>query len=110
MEKRIIVKENEKMVIVILRGAYGIEAKGISKCHVDDNFDSELGTKIAYNRAIVKYYSKLSKAADCAISHDEEWAKFWTERTEKSKQLKEMADKRLADVTAAYNQLIETIA
>lgn len=110
MDKQIIVKENEKMVIVILRGAQGIEVKGISRCHEDDTFDSELGTKLAYNRAIIKYYDKLSKLAKHCIDHDTDWAAFWAEKARKSVALKEMADKRLAETKEAYNQLIETIA
>lgn len=110
MDKKIIVKEDEKMVIVILRGAQGIEVKGISRCHGDDVFDSELGTKIAYNRAIIKYYDKLSKFAQYGIDHDTDWAAYWADRARKNVALKEMADKRLAETKEAYDQLMETIA
>jgi len=38
-------------------GAYKLKHsyKGIAKCHPDDEFDEDLGKKIARNRALIKY-------------------------------------------------------
>lgn len=63
MNKKVITNDEAKINIVILRNEkYGIEVKGISKCHPDDTYDKDLGLYLANSRAWIKYYKMLNKA------------------------------------------------
>ena len=62
MKKQVISNDEQKLNIVILTNeALNFSVKGISKCHADDEYDKDLGIKLANTRAWIKYYTKLGK-------------------------------------------------
>lgn len=63
MEKKVITNEEKGVCVVLyyITNPYEtiLVSKGIARCHASDTFDPVVGEKIANNRALRQYYSKL---------------------------------------------------
>lgn len=110
MRKQVINNEQEKLSIVILSNdSYGILAKGISRCHPDDNYDPEIGEKIANSRAWIKYYDKLKRFADRELEWVEDMEQHYAKRVNEYKDLRENATNKYNEIIADYNETLKNL-
>ena len=110
MRKQIISKDEEKLNIVILSNEdLGIVAKGIARCHAEDEYDKEFGISLANTRAWLKYYEKLAKSAIKELQWAEEIRKFWEEDISRLTATKKLADTKFAEIKEEYDKMIGTI-
>ena len=108
MKKQVISNDEQKLNIVILTNeAFNFSVKGISKCHADDEYDKDLGIKLANTRAWIKYYTKLGKLLgqdlDCAL----DLSKFWQDYCVKLQQQQYNAGAKLKELQAEYAEIID---
>jgi hypothetical protein len=108
MKKQVISNDEQKLNIVILTNeAFNFSVKGISKCHADDEYDKDLGIKLANTRAWIKYYTKLGKLLgqdlDCAL----DLSKFWQEYCVELQQQQYNAGAKLKELQAEYAEIID---
>lgn len=110
MRKQIISKDEEKLNIVILSNEdLGIVAKGIARCHAEDEYNKEFGISLANTRAWLKYYEKLGKSTIKELQWAEEIRKFWEGNISRLTATKELADTKLAEIKEEYDKMMETI-
>ncbi len=110
MKKQVISNDEKKVNIVILTNeAYNISVKGIARCHEDDNYDKELGIKLANTRAWIKYYTKLSKMLGEDLDFGLDLAKFWQEYTVELQKEIHTVDTKLKELQAEYTELVDKI-
>lgn len=110
MRKQVISNDEAKINVVILSNeSLDIVAKGVSRCHDDDEYNKELGINIANTRAWIKYYEKLGASAVRSLAWEEDMLKFYTEEVARLKSVKEMADKKVKEITAEYDNMIKGI-
>lgn len=110
MEKQIINNEQEKLNIVILKNNhYGILAKGISRCHPDDEYNAEVGEKIANSRAWIKYYAKLRKLLDTELEYAEDLKEVFAKEVENIKESRQNAVDKYNEIVADYNETLKTL-
>jgi hypothetical protein len=110
MRKQIISKDEDKLNIVILSNEdLGIVAKGIARCHAEDEYDKEFGISLANTRAWLKYYEKLAKSATKELQWAEEIRKFWEEDISRLTATKKLADTKFAEIKEEYDKMIGTI-
>lgn len=108
MKKQVISNDEQKLNIVILTNeAFNFTVKGVSKCHADDEYDKDLGIKLANTRAWIKYYTKLGKLLgkdlDCAL----DLSKFWQEYCVELQQQQYNAGAKLKELQAEYAEIID---
>lgn len=110
MHKQIISNDEAKINIVILKNdALDIVAKGISKCHADDEYDKELGISIANTRAWLKYYEQLRKYTSNSLEWEDKVLEYHTKKCEKLRSTKERAEQKIEEITAEYEKLVQGI-
>lgn len=110
MRKQIISKDEEKLNIVILSNEdLGIVAKGIARCHAEDEYDKEFGISLANTRAWLKYYEKLANSTVKELQWAEEIRKFWEEDITRLTATKKFADSKFAEIKEEYDKMIGTI-
>ena len=110
MNKKIYIDEQNKSVVVVLfNNQYKITAKGRAICHETDNFDKEIGIKLANNRAWKSYYNKLFKY----MKEDIDWAdRMIAYHTKNKKEYSEIIDhskKKLAEIEKEQEELLATL-
>lgn len=110
MRKQVISNDEARVNIVILSNeSLDIIAKGVSKCHADDEYNKELGISIANTRAWIKYYEKLGAVAKRNLPWAEEMKEWYTAKVDKYNQMQELADAKVKEITAEYEKMIEGI-
>lgn len=110
MRKQVISKDEEKLNIVILSNEdLGIVAKGIARCHAEDEYNKEFGISLANTRAWLKYYEKLSKSTIKELQWAEEIRKFWEENISRLTATKKLADTKFAEIKEEYDKMMGTI-
>ena len=110
MEKQIISKDDEKLNIVILYNKdLGIMAKGIARCHAEDEYNKEFGISLANTRAWLKYYKKLAKATESELGWAIEIRKAWEDEITRLTTTKKLANTKFAKIKEEYDKMIGTI-
>lgn len=110
MKKQIINNAEERLNIVILKNDnYGIIAKGISRCHPDDDYNEEVGQHIANSRAWLKYYEKLQKYTTNELEWVEDTAQHYAERVNQLKEVRQNAVDKYNEIIADYNETLKTL-
>lgn len=110
MRKQIISKDEEKLNIVILSNEdLGIIAKGVARCHDEDEYNKEFGISLANTRAWLKYYEKLSKSTIKELQWAEEIRKFWEENVSRLTATKKLADSKFAEIKEEYDKMMGTV-
>ncbi len=108
MNKTVIVKDEEKLAIVILRNEkYGITAKGVARCHPEDTYNSEFGVRLANTKAWLSYYDKFNKFTKKRLKWNKEFLDYYTNVVEKIDG--EVADsaKKVEELEAEYTDLLK---
>ncbi len=110
MRKQIISKDEEKLNIVILSNEdLGIVAKGIARCHAEDEYNKEFGISLANTRAWLKYYAKLSKNSVKELEWAKEISKCWEDRVARLVATKKLADTKFDEIKTEYDKIMKTI-
>lgn len=110
MRKQIISKDEEKLNIVILSNEdLGIVAKGIARCHAEDEYNKEFGISLANTRAWLKYYEKLSKNSVKELEWAKEISHYWEDRVARLVATKKLADTKLDEIKTEYDKIMKTI-
>lgn len=110
MRKQIITKSEDKLNIVILSNdAEGIMAKGIARCHAEDDYNEEFGIQLANTRAWLKYYDKIAKIAKDELDWAEEMVKFWSDEVASRKKLLDNAETKGKEIADEYDKMMKTI-
>jgi len=110
MRKQIISKDEDKLNIVILSNEdLGIVAKGIARCHAEDEYNKEFGISLANTRAWLKYYEKLAKETACELDCATEIRKAWEDEISRLTATKKLADTKYTEIKAEYDKMIGTI-
>lgn len=110
MEKRVIVNENKKTVVVLLINEYRqISAKGIARCSAEDTFDKDKGLSLANTRAWLNYYKRqdafLDKYIKLCLENINNYKKYISDKTEMSKIIKS----KIATLEKDYKELINIL-
>ena len=110
MKKQVISNDEQKLNIVILTNeAFNFSVKGISKCHADDEYDKDLGIKLANTRAWIKYYTKLGKLLEEDLEFGLDLAKYWQDYTVELQKQVHTAEIKLKELQAEYTELVDKI-
>lgn len=110
MRKQVFTNEEKKTVVVVLTNeANGICVRGKAICHESDTFNAELGTNIANTRAWQKYYEKLGKAAENDLEFAKIIAAKWADEVNRITYIKDLAEKKVAEISAEYEEIIKNI-
>lgn len=110
MRKQIISNAEQKMNIVILSDeATNIIAKGISRCHDGDEYNEELGIRIANTRAWLKYYEKLAKYNQRRINNLQEYAAIIDARMAQADYTINLANVRAEQIKKEYEELLKNV-
>ncbi len=110
MEKRVIVKPEAGMVIVLLMDKYGdVVGKGVSKCHADDTFDAALGEKLANTRAWIKYYKLANRRCDKWVDLVKENLAYYERMVKKYQADKDIVADKLATLEKEYDEMLQGI-
>ena len=108
MKKQVISNDEQKLNIVILTNeAFNFSVKGISKCHADDEYDKDLGIKLANTRAWIKYYTKLGKLLGQDLNCALDLSKFWQDYCVVLQQQQYNAGAKLKELQAEYAEIID---
>ena len=108
MKKQVISNDEQKLNIVILTNeAFNFSVKGISKCHADDEYDKDLGIKLANTRAWIKYYTKLGKLLGQDLGCALDLSKFWQDYCVELQQQQYNAGAKLKELQAEYAEIID---
>ena len=94
--------DEEKRTVVAFSTFAGKVVTGVAHCAPDDNFDVEIGKKLAAARCSVKIAEKRMKRAELCHYIASEEAKYWAEQEAKMKKYDEDA---VAAFEAAYDAL-----
>ena len=110
MEKRVIVNENKKTVVVLLINEYRqISAKGIARCSAEDTFNKDKGLSLANTRAWINYYKSQDAFLDRQLKLIQEnidnYKKYLDNKTEMSKIVKS----KLAGLEKDYKEIISVL-
>ena len=110
MRKQIISKDEEKLNIVILSNEdLGIVAKGIARCHTEDEYNKEFGISLANTRAWLKYYEKLAKSSVKNLEWAREIKGIWEDEITRLTTTKKLADTKFAEIKEEYDKMMGTI-
>lgn len=110
MRKQIISKDEEKLNIVILSNEdLGIVAKGVARCHAEDEYNKEFGISLANTRAWLKYYKKLAKNSTKNLELIREIKSIWEDKVAHLTATKKLADTKFAEIKEEYDKMMETI-
>lgn len=110
MRKQIISKDEDKLNIVILSNEdLGIVAKGIARCHAEDEYNKEFGISLANTRAWLKYYEKLAKVTESELGWATEIRQVWESEISRLTATKKLADTKFAEIKEEYDKMIGTI-
>ena len=110
MRKQVFVNEEKRTVVVVLNNkANGICVRGKAICHETDIFNAELGTSIANTRAWQKYYEALIKETERDLTWSNKIVESWTKHVEKLQYTKDLAERKIAEITAEYEEIIKNI-
>ena len=110
MEKKVFVNAEKRTAVVVLYNReFDITARGKAVCCEQDTFNEELGTKLANTRAWKDYYTKLAKYADKEVTWYKEYIAKEQAWLEKSEQLKEVAEKKFAELDKECQDILATI-
>lgn len=110
MKKQVISNDEHKINIVILTNeAFNFSVKGISKCHADDEYDKDLGIKLANTRAWIKYYTKLGKIIGENLDAALDLSKFWEDYCVDLQQQQYNANAKLKELQAEYAEIVDKI-
>ncbi len=102
MTRKVISKDENKLNIVILTDEdLGIVAKGISRCHANDEYDKKFGISLADTKAWLKYYKKLKLYSMKELAEAE--GDWWiTQLTI----IKNYANKRVVEYEEKFNIMV----
>lgn len=110
MNKTIIVKDDEKLAIVILRNEnYGITAKGVARCHPEDEYDSEFGVRLANTKAWLNYYDKFNRFSKNRLKWNKQTLDVFTKRVEKIQGEVDNSNAKLEELKAEYTELLKEL-
>jgi len=110
MRKQVITNKDEKLNIVILQDdATEITVKGIARCHDSDEYNEEVGLKLANTRAWLKYYEKLAKYNKNKLEYFQYFAKRIKKDIEQANYTLNLANVRAEEIKKEYEELLKTL-
>ena len=110
MNKTVIVKDDEKLAIVILRNEnFGITAKGVARCHPEDEYNSEFGVHLANTKAWLNYYDKFNRYNKTRLRWSQGSLDYYTKRVNKIQAEIDNSAKKVEELKAEYTDLLKEI-
>lgn len=110
MLKQVITNKDSKISVVVLTNeSLGIKVKGISRCHDEDEYNEELGVKLANTRAWIKYYEKLRSCSLKELEIDKELKECWEDEIARLTKVIHIAETKAQEIREEYEKMIEAI-
>lgn len=110
MRKQVISNDDAKVNVVILSNeSLGIVAKGVARCHAEDNYDKELGINLANTRAWLQYYDKLGKESSQELDYAYAMIEYWQNESVRLAQVKHLSETKAAAIKEELNNIMKDI-